>query len=101
MNLHFEDLISVTEASSRGVSRLVNDAAQGRPQVILRNSAAVAAVVGIDTVERLQRLDDLESDLRLLSVALARTVADRGKRYDLEEVAAEFGVDLDELEDEE
>lgn len=99
MNLHFEDLISVSEASRRGLSRLVSDAERGRPQVLLRNSAAVAAVVSIETVERLQRLDDLESDLRLLSVALARTVADSGKRYDLDEVAAEFGVDLDELED--
>ncbi len=97
MNVDTQDLISVTEASNRGVSRLIQDAAQGRTQVVLRNNKAVAAVVGIEAIERLARLDELESDLRLLSVALARTVTDSGRRYSLDEVAAEFGVDLDAL----
>lgn len=101
MNIDTQDLISVTEASNRGVSRLIQDAAQGRTQVVLRNNKAVAAVVGIEAVERLARLEELEGDLRLLSVALARTVTDSGRRYSLDEVAAEFGVDLDELADDE
>ncbi|HSL07102.1 MAG TPA: hypothetical protein VK887_03895 [Pseudonocardiaceae bacterium] len=100
MNVDTQDLISVTEASNRGVSRLIQDAAQGRTQVVLRNNKAVAAVVGMDAVERLARLEELEGDLRLLSVALARTVTDSGRRYSLEEVAAELGVDLDALSDE-
>jgi len=99
VNVETRDLISVTEASNRGVSRLVQDAARGRTQVLLRNNKAVAAVVGIAAVERLARLEELEGDLRLLSVALARTVADSGRRYSLDEVAAEFGVDLDSLAD--
>ena len=49
--------------------------------------------------ERLARLEELENDLRLLSVALARTVTDSIRRYSLDEVAAEFGVNLDELAD--
>lgn len=100
VNVDTQDLISVTEASNRGVSRLIQDAAQGRTQVVLRNNKAVAAVVGMDAVERLARLEELEGDLRLLSVALARTVTDSGRRYSLEEVAAELGVDLDALSDE-
>ena len=99
MNIDAQDLISVTEASNRGVSRLIQDAAQGRTQVVLRNNKAVAAVVGIEAVERLARLEELEGDLRLLSVALTRTVTDSGRRYSLEDVAAEFGVDLDALVD--
>ncbi|MGH3771405.1 MAG: type II toxin-antitoxin system Phd/YefM family antitoxin [Pseudonocardiaceae bacterium] len=99
MNVNTQDLISVTEASNRGVSRLIQDAAAGRTQVVLRNNKAVAAVVSIDAVERLARLEELEDDLRLLSVALARTVTDSGRRYSLEEVAAELGVDLDSLTD--
>jgi len=47
MNIDTQDLISVTEASNRGVSRLIQDAAQGRPQVVLRNNKAVAAVVSL------------------------------------------------------
>lgn len=100
VNVDTQDLISVTEASNRGVSRLIQDAAQGRTQVVLRNNKAVAAVVGIEAVERLARLEELEGDLRLLSVALARTVTDSGRRYSLTEVAAELGVDLDTLADE-
>ena len=99
MNIDPQDLISVTEANNRGVSRLIQDAARGRPQVVLRNNKAVAAVVSIEAVERLARLEELEEDLRLLSVALARTVTDSGKRYRLDEVAAEFGVDLEALAD--
>ncbi len=100
VNVDTQDLISVTEASNRGVSRLIQDAAQGRTQVVLRNNKAVAAVVGIEAVERLARLEELEGDLRLLSVALARTVTDSGRWYSLEAVAAELGVDLDTLADE-
>ncbi|MFN2494619.1 MAG: hypothetical protein ABR608_01750 [Pseudonocardiaceae bacterium] len=99
MNVDTHDLISVSEASSRGVSRLIQDAIGGRTQVVLRNNKAVAAVVGMEDVERLRHLEELESDLRLLSVALARTVTDSGRRYTLEEVAAELGVDLDDLDD--
>lgn len=66
---------------------------------MLRNNKAVAAVVGMDAVERLARLEELEGDLRLLSVALGRTVTDSGRRYRLEEVAAELGVDLDTMAD--
>lgn len=99
MNVDTHDLISVSEASNRGVSRLIQDAALGHTQVVLRNNKAVAAVVGIESIERLQRLDELESDLRLLSVALARTVIDSGRRYSLDEVAAELGVDLETLGD--
>lgn len=99
MNIDTHDLISVTEASSRGVSRLIQDAAQGRTQVVLRNNKAVAAVVSIEAIERLARLEELEGDLRLLSVALARTVTDSGRRYSLAEVASELGVDLDAVAD--
>lgn len=95
MNVDTRDLISITEASSKGVSRLVADAEEGRPQVLLRNSKAVAAVVNIDTIERLQRIDELEDDLRLLSIALVRAAADSGRRFDLDDVLAEAGIDPD------
>jgi hypothetical protein len=35
-------------------------------------------------------------DERLLAVACARTLTDSGERFDLADVATEFGVDLDE-----
>ncbi len=95
MNVDTRDLISITEANSKGVSKLVTDAENGRPQVLMRNSKAVAAIVDIASMDRLQRLDELEDDLRLLSVALVRAAADDGRRFDLDDVLAEAGIDLD------
>lgn len=95
MNIDTRDLISITEANSKGVSKLVADAENGRPQVLMRNSKAVAAIVDIASMDRLQRLDELEDDLRLLSVALVRAAADDGRRFDLDDVLAEAGIDLD------
>lgn len=100
MNVDTRDLISISEASTRGVSKLVADAENGRPQVLMRNSKAVAAVVNIDSMDRLQRIDELEADMRLLSIALVRAAADSGRRFDLDDVLAEAGIDpasLDEL----
>lgn len=37
------------------------------------------------------------ADLRLLAIALARTATDTGERIGLAEAAASFGIDLDEL----
>lgn len=93
MNVDTNDLISISEANSRGVSKLVADAEGGRPQVLLRNSKAVAVIVDIASVERLQRIDELEDDLRLLSIALIRAAADSGRRHDLDDVLAEAGID--------
>jgi hypothetical protein len=100
LNVDTRDLISVSEANTRGVSRLISDAEDGRPQVVLRNSKAVAAIVDIHCMERLQRLEDLEDDLRLLSIALVRSAADSGRRYDLDDVLAEIGIDPADLDDE-
>ena len=101
MNVDTRDLISISDASNRGVSKLVADAENGRPQVLMRNSKAVAAVVNIDSMDRLQRLDELEDDLRLLSIALVRAAADTGRRYDLDDVLAEVGIDPASLDNEE
>jgi antitoxin (DNA-binding transcriptional repressor) of toxin-antitoxin stability system len=90
------DMISVTEASRQGVSKLIGAASEGRQLVVFRQNQPVAAIVDIKTMERLQKLEELEEDLRLMAIALARTLTDSGERYDLEDVAAEFGVDLDE-----
>ena len=90
MKIDTGDLISVTDASSKGVSKLVSDAENGRPQVLIRNNKAVAAIVNITDLDRLQRVEELENDVRLLSIALARAAADSGRRYDHDEVAHEL-----------
>jgi prevent-host-death family protein len=93
MNVDTRDLINIADASTRGVSKIVADAENGRPQVLMRNGKPAAAVVSIDSMDRLQRLEELEDDLRLLSIALVRAAADDGRRHDLADVLAEFDID--------
>jgi len=95
MKVDTRDMLSVSEATKKGVSQLVRSASEGRPVVLLRNSEPAAMVVNVETMERLERLEELEDDIRLLAIAWARTLTDSGKRYSLEEAARELGVDLD------
>lgn len=99
MNVDTRDLISVTEVSNKGVSKYVAAAEEGRPQVLMRNNKAVAAIVSVAQLDRLQRVDELEDDVRLLSIALARAAADSGRRYDLDDVIKELGFEPSEFDE--
>ena len=88
------DLISITEAS-RSLSRLTDEVAAGRRLVILRNNEPAMALVPLAQVDQMDRLAERESDLRLLGLALARQMADDGRRFDLDDVLSEFGVEID------
>lgn len=81
--------ISVTEASARGVARLVADAAHGSEVVVTRRGTPVAAVVSI---ERLAALDELRRDLRDLALVVGRSADDDGRRVPLDNVLGAFGV---------
>ncbi|MBP2339053.1 antitoxin (DNA-binding transcriptional repressor) of toxin-antitoxin stability system [Saccharothrix coeruleofusca] len=99
MKIDPNGVISVPEASARGVSKLVSEASKGRRLIVFKNNQPAAAIVDIKTMERLQYLEGLEEDLKLTAVAWARALIDSGDRHDLEDVAAGFGVDLDGDED--
>lgn len=92
MNVNTDDLVSVTEANS-SLSRLLNEAHEGRSKLVMRNNKPLAAIVSPEDAARLQRLDELEDDLRLLALALARAISDDGARHSLDDVAVEFGID--------
>lgn len=100
MKINSNDLISVTEASRQGVSRLVSAASEGRDLVLIKNNRPAAAIVGIEKLERLQRLEEYEEDIRLLAMAVVRSVTEMEPRASLEDAAARFGIDLDELDGE-
>lgn len=91
MKTDTRNLISVSDASNRGISGLVADAESGTAQVIIRNSKPAAAVVSI---AELDRIEDMHENAILLIAALARELTDTGKRHDLDNIAADFGVDL-------
>ena len=88
------DLVSITEAS-RSLSKLTQQVADGRTFVVLRNNEPAMALVPMAQMENLNRLEERESDLRILALAIARTLTDSGHRHDLDDVLAEFGIDLD------
>jgi antitoxin (DNA-binding transcriptional repressor) of toxin-antitoxin stability system len=89
-----KDLVSVTDAG-RDFSRLAGEVAEGRTFVVLKNSKPTAAIVPMKTMDRLSRIDELEEDLKMFGIAVVRALTDSGQRYDLDEVAREFGIDLD------
>ncbi|MEU8631617.1 type II toxin-antitoxin system Phd/YefM family antitoxin [Amycolatopsis sp. NPDC048633] len=96
MNIDSDDIVSVTDAGQR-FSRLVSDVSEtGRRFVVMRNNRPAAVIANIESMERLQRIEEVEEDLKLLSIAWVRTMTDSGARHSLEDVAAEFDVDLDE-----
>ncbi len=44
----------------------------------------------MDTADRLDRIDELADDLRLLAATIVRLATDDGRRYSLDEVEAEL-----------
>ncbi len=53
----------------------------------------------LNCMDRLQRIDELEDDLRLLSIALVRAAADSGRRCDLDDVLTQVGIDANSLDE--
>jgi hypothetical protein len=98
MLIDTDHLLPISEAASKGISRLAADAEGGHDYVLLRNSRPIAAVVGMGKLERLQALDEAEEDLRLMVLALARLITDSGERFSFEDVMRLFGLEEHDLE---
>lgn len=87
--------LSVTAASARGVAGLLKSAEAGEDIVIARHGQPVAAIVSMN---RIQEIRELESDLRDAALLLSRMATDSGNRTGLAEVIEAFGFSRDELE---
>lgn len=88
-------VLSVSEASARGVAGLLKDSEHGTDTVVERHGRPVAAVVSI---EHFGELRELEQDLRSAALVLGRAATDNGHRRDLDEVIAAFGFTREELQ---
>lgn len=100
MKTDTEHLISVTELS-KNPSKFITEASEGAPLVILKNNRPTAVIMSARDAERLGDLDEIGENLQLWALALVRSMTDSGERHSLDDVAAEFGVDLnDDHEDE-
>lgn len=93
MKTDTRDLISATTAA-RDFSRIATEASEGRRFVVLKNNEPAVAIVSVADMERLDRVDEIEDEMRMIAVALARIATDDGARFSVEEVAAELGIDL-------
>lgn len=91
------DMISVTEASKMGVSRLVNAAVSGERRVLVRNNKPVAAIVGI---EDLERTEELEAQLLDASLTLTRLLTTSERRHSLDDVLDRLGFTREDLTEE-
>lgn len=90
-----KELISISDAGKAGISALVKAAENGEKRVLMRNSKPVAAVVGIDALER---AEELEERLLDVSLALTRLMTTSERRHSLDDVLDRFGFTRDELE---
>ncbi|MBB5154562.1 prevent-host-death family protein [Saccharopolyspora phatthalungensis] len=100
MKIELSNTRTITEAAKAGVSRLVADARDSNePIVLMSNSRAVAGVVNLRRLERLQHLEEAESDLRLLALAFSRMFTDTGERITLDSMLAKAGIDRADLDD--
>jgi antitoxin (DNA-binding transcriptional repressor) of toxin-antitoxin stability system len=74
---------------------MLQRAENGERIVILRNNKPTAIIIDVNTADRIARIEELEEDMKLLVASMVRLATDSGRRYDLDEIAAEFGIELD------
>lgn len=91
-----EDLISISDANKLGISALVREAEEGHDRIVLRNNKAVAVVMSVERFERLQQLQD---DLIDITLAASRMMTTSGERHSLDDVLEHFGYSREELAD--
>ncbi len=95
MRTNTQDLVSVSQAA-RSFGRIVTEVADdGRIRVVIKKGVPAVAIVPVDIMDRLSRLEELEEDVRMLAIATVRSFTDSAARHDLADVAAEFGIDLE------
>lgn len=94
MRTDTRDLVSATKAA-RDFATITNQAHDGRRFVVLKNNEPCVAIVPMSEIDALDSIQEREENIRLLAVALTRKATDSGVRHSLEDVAAEFGIDLD------
>ncbi len=76
MKVDLNNLLTVTEASTRGVSRLVIDAESGVDVVVTRNGKPAAGVVSIKKLKRLSDVERAERSVSLAVLSIARLLTE-------------------------
>lgn len=97
MKIDTADMVSVSEASNRGVSKLVAEAEAGREWVILRGNKPAAAMIGVSRLQRLRELEERESGMGLIATAITRMLIELERAKDVDEIQKTLGISDDEL----
>lgn len=87
-------VLSVSEASSHGLSHLISTAEAGTPIAISRHGKVVAEVISSEELNRLRYEHEVLNDTVIAALRLA---TDDGRRMDLDDVIRLFGLDPQEL----
>lgn len=87
-------IVSITDASSKGLSALVDDAIEHGYTIISRRNSPAAAVVSMD---RYTALQEAEEDVRDLTVLVDRMLMDDGQRLSMDGVLDKLGYTREEL----
>ena len=92
--------LSITEATSRGISGLIAEAAE-HTVVLERHGKPQALVV---SMSRVAEFDEAAADIRDLALVLARSLTDPGNRTSFDDVLKAFDLtrtDLQEVREQE
>jgi len=99
MKVDTRDIRSAS-AVGRNFGAVTDEVEAGRTIVVVKNNRPVGVVAPVSVMERLDAIDEREEDLRLLTLALVRMQTNpEPVLHDWNDVAAELGIDLADLED--
>ncbi|MDR2702818.1 MAG: type II toxin-antitoxin system Phd/YefM family antitoxin [Cellulomonadaceae bacterium] len=99
MRIAVPDIRPVSQVG-RNFGAVTDEVEAGRSILVMKNNKPVAAVVPPEMLEQLDAISEREDDIALLVLSLIRVTTNHRPMHTLEDVAAEFGVSLDDLDDE-
>ncbi|WP_284297931.1 type II toxin-antitoxin system prevent-host-death family antitoxin [Homoserinibacter gongjuensis] len=93
MKVDTRDIRAASQVA-RNFGQVTDEVEAGRMIVVVRNNTPVGVLAPVSLVDRLDAVDEREEDLRLLGLALVRLNTSSGDLVELDELAAELGVEL-------
>jgi len=99
MNIALPD-IRPASLVGRNFGAVTTEVEEGRSILVVKNNRPVAAIVPPNIIERIDELNDREEDIALLILSIIRMATHSGHLNDLDDVAAELGIDIAELRSE-
>ncbi|MFT4030222.1 MAG: type II toxin-antitoxin system Phd/YefM family antitoxin [Protaetiibacter sp.] len=93
MKVDTRDIRAASQVA-RNFGQITDEVEAGRTIVVVRNNIPVGVLAPVSLVDRLDAVDEREEDLRLLGIALVRMNTSTSELVELDDLAAELGVEL-------